>query len=322
MILDIARPPLTAFFFKKSLWFAIAWLVLAAGCARLPGTGVTPLKPASLSELRRYLLEHKADVDLFRDRGPFEVEVKNDFVLHLAAGERIQSDLYLSSPKEKAPLVILLHGYENTKEDHSYQAMHLATWGMHSLSVQLPNRGPWVANGKTLARIVRLIHDRPELVDGRVDANRIIIAGHSYGGSAAAIALAEGAPAVGGILLDPAGVGKEVLKYLRRIDRPVMVIAADQYVTRVRYRGVFYELIRSGVAEVAIRDAHHEDAQFSLDSSAHGPDSSATEELQITFASALTSAAFSLGFTGKLDYAWASYGDALRSGKLFDALKK
>ena len=138
------------------------------------------------------------------------------------------------------------------------------------------------------------------------------------------IALAERAPAAGGILLDPAGVGKEMPAFLRKVAKPVMVIAADERVSRVRDRGLFYEIIRSGVAEVSIRDAHHEDAEFPLEPAAQGPgsDSSATEELQITFVSALTSVAFSLGATGKLDYAWTSFGEALQNGKLFDALRK
>ena len=53
-----------------------------------------------------------------------------------------------------------------------------------------------------------------------------------------------------------------------------------------------------------------------------GSDSSATEEHQVTFVSVLTAAAFSLGVTGKLDYAWTSLGDAIKNGKLYDALRK
>jgi pimeloyl-ACP methyl ester carboxylesterase len=232
--------------------------------------------------------------------------------------------LYLSAPAEKAPLVILLHGHDNSKEDHAYQAFHLATWGIHSLAVQLPNTGPWIANGRTLARIVTFIHRRPELIDSRVDVNRIILAGHSFGGAAVAIALAEGAPAAGGILLDPAGIGKDLPKFLRKIDKPVMLLGADARVSPVRDRSDFYLYIRRGIAEVSIWDASHEDAQFPLEPAPQEPgtDSSASEELQITFVSALTSAVFSLGHTGNFDYAWASFGDAIENGKFFDALKK
>jgi pimeloyl-ACP methyl ester carboxylesterase len=190
--------------------------------------------------------------------------------------------------------------------------------------VQLPNTGPWIANGRTLARIVTFIHRRPELIDSRVDVNRIILAGHSFGGAAVAIALAEGAPAAGGILLDPAGIGKDLPKFLRKIDKPVMLLGADARVSPVRDRSDFYLYIRRGIAEISIRDASHEDAQFPLEPAPQEPgtDSSASEELQITFVSALTSAAFSLGHTGNFDYAWASFGDAIENGKFFDALKK
>ena len=309
---------------RRSILYAIACVALAGGCARLPATGVTSLKPATLSELRGYLLNHKADVDQFRLRGPFEVATHKNHELRLSATERIDADLYLSAPAEKAPLVILLHGHDNSKEDHAYQALHLATWGLHSLSLQLPNKGPWISNGETLARIVNFIYRQPETIDSRVDPNRIILVGHSFGASSVAIALAEGAPAAGGILLDPAGVGKSLPGYLRKIRTPVMVLASDAHVTETHNRDDFYEYIRSEVAEVSITDAHHEDAQFPLERAPpeSGTESSATEALQITFVSALTAAAFSLGFTGKLDFAWTSFGDAIQNGKMFDALRK
>ena len=306
---------------RSPLLLALAWLALISGCARLPGPGVTSLKPVNLGELQSYLLAHKADVDQFRLRGPFAVAVQKDHEVRVSASELFKADLYLSAPAEKAPLVILLHGHDNTKEDHAYQALHLATWGIHCLALQLPNQGPWVANGRILAKIVQAIRSRPEMIDGRIDVNRIILAGHSYGAAAVTIALAEGAPAAGGVLLDPAGVAKELTKFLRQLDKPVMVIAADDKIVRVRGRDLFYELVRSGIVEVSVRDAHHDDGEFPLEP-APGSDSSATEEHQVTFVSVLTSAAFSLGVTGKLDYAWTSLVDAIKNGKLFDALRK
>lgn len=299
---------------------AIAVLSLLSGCARQPGTGITTLRPATLGELRGHLLAHAPDVDQFRLRGPFEVTVHKDREMQLSAKERVVADLYLSAPTEKAPLVILLHGHGNSKDDHAYQALHLATWGMHAMTLQLPSEGPWVANGRTLARVVAYVQGHADVLDGRIiDVGRIVLAGHSFGGAAVAVALAENAPATGGVLLDPAGFVREVGKFLRQVRKPVIVVASDEGMSRTRGRGLFYELIPRGIAEVSIRDAHHEDGEFPLEA---GPDSAGTEELQITFVSALTSAAFSLAFTGQIDYAWRSFGEALRDGKMMDALRK
>jgi hypothetical protein len=103
-----------------------------------------------------------------------------------------------------------------------------------------------------------------------------------------------------------------------------MLLTADARVFLALNRSDFYQYVPEGVAEVSITGAHHEDAQFALEPQADEFDSesSATEELQITFAGALAAAAFSLGTTGKLDYAWNSFADALKSGKLFGAARK
>ncbi len=308
---------------RKSLLLAIALLLLVSGCARLPRTGITSLKPATSGDLRGYLLSNKADLEEFRLRGPFAVVTKKDFGVTLPTAERIDADLYLASPAEKAPLVIILHGLDNSKADHAYQALHMASWGMHSLTLQLPNNGQWVANGSTVTRVVNAIYRQPELIDTRVDASRIILVGHSFGASSVAISLAEGAPAAGGILLDPAGIGEEMPKYLSRVAKPVMLLGADEKVSATNDRSYFYRFIRSGVGEVSIRDAGHSDAQYPAEIPvkffSSEPD---TEELQITFVSALTAAAFSLGATGKFDYAWASFSDAIQNGRIFNAKKK
>ena len=308
----------------KYAWYAcaLAGLALAAGCARLPATGVTPLKAKIPSDLRAQVLSRKPDVDLFRPRGPFDVVTHEDREIQLSSTERIEADLYLAAPAEKAPLVILLHGFDNTKEDHAYQAMHLASWGIHSIAVTLPNKGPWLENGRKLTRLAALIRSQPSVIDKRIDGERIILAGHSFGGAAVTMALAMGAPAAGGILLDPAGTGKGLPVYLRKVAKPVMVIGADERVSPVRDRGWFYEHIRRNVTQVSIVDAHHEDAEFRVDFAPQDSESNATEELQITFVSALTAAAFSLGHTGSFDYAWASFRDGIVSGKFFDALRK
>jgi pimeloyl-ACP methyl ester carboxylesterase len=293
-----------------------AFAVLVASCARGPDLPVTPLTPPTLAALQSYLLSHKADVDQFRLRGPFAVTADLDHEIRISATERINADLFLAAPAGKAPLVIFLHGYASSKEAHTYQAMHVASWGMHSLAVQLPNKANWSNNGKTLARLVNFIYRSPEVIDSRIDATKIILVGHSFGGTSVAIALAEGARAAGSILLDPAGVGRNLPEILRKINSPVLLLGADELVSDTRNRDYFYRYVRSGVAEVSIRGASHEDAQYPSQTA------QTTEESQLGFVSALTAAALSLSATGKFDYAWSSFSGALENGKLFNAKSK
>jgi len=309
---------------RSASLLVIVCLTLASGCTPLPPTAQTPLKPKTVAELQGYLLSHKADLDQFRLRGPFDVAVHKDHEIRLSAAQHIDADLFLSAPAERAPLVIFLHGYDSSKEAHANQAMHLASWGMHALTLQLSKQGPWTENGRTLARIVRFIQRSPAVIDSRIDTNRIILVGHSFGGSSVAIALAEGAPAAGGILLDPAGIGRDLAKFLQQINKPVMLLGADDGVSAARNRDYFYRYIRRGIAEVSIKDAAHEDAQYPSEFALknYGVDPYTTEELQVTFVSALTSAALSLSSTGTFDYAWTSFGAVFENGKFFTAKKK
>jgi len=104
----------------------------------------------------------------------------------------------------------------------------------------------------------------------------------------------------------------------------VLVLGADTEVASTRNRDYFYRFIRSGVAEVSIRDAAHEDGQYPSEFSLRnfGSDPHTTEESQITFVSALTSAAISLSTSGTFDYAWTSFGAVFENGKFFNARRK
>ena len=311
--------------FSISSLLLIALMAHSAGCARrFPATEVTPIRAATPADLQRYLLARKPDVARFRLRGPFAVIQRRDLEIPLDSDLTVEADLYLCAATRKAPLVIVLHGYDNSKEDHAFQAMHLASWGMHGLVLDLPNRGPWIAHGSTLARLVDAIHRMPKLVDGRIDADKIILAGHSFGATAVAAALGGGARALGGVLLDPAGIGRQLRQLLKRITVPVMVIGADEDIWPTRNRGQFYRFIPSAIGEISIRDTVHADAQYpderTLRAFQDEPDD--TEEAQIAFVSALTASAFGLAATGSIDYAWNSFEDALKSGMFFNGRRK
>jgi len=294
----------------------IVLLLMMAGCARMPDLAQTRIAPKSFGELRSYISEHSADVDIYRLRGPFAVTERTNIEIRTSTDDVVMADLFLSAHKEKAPLVIFLHGYDSRKENHAYQAMHLASWGMHGLTLQLPARGSWLANGRTLARLVRFIGRSPNTIDSRIDAGKIILVGHSFGGAAVSIALGEGVTEAGGILLDPAVVGIDLSASLRKIGVPVMVIGADEHVSMANNRNVFYRYVRSGIAELSIEGASHDDAQYPADTAA------VSEEHQVTFLSALTAAAFSIAIGGNIDYAWNSYAGALTRGIFFNAKRK
>jgi pimeloyl-ACP methyl ester carboxylesterase len=311
--------------FHISAVLLIAILMHSVGCARrFPVTEVTPIKAVNPAELQRYLLSGKPDVAQFRLRGPFTVIERRDLEISLSSGLTVEANLYLCRAARKAPLVFVLHGQDNSKEDHAFQAMHLASWGMHSLAIDLPNRGPWVANGRTLAKLVDAIQRAPQLVDDRIDTDKIILMGHSFGATAVAAALGEGVRALGGVLLDPAAIGRQLPQLLKRITVPVMVIGADEDIWPTRNRGQFYRFIPGAVGEISIRDAVHEDAQYPKERTLRAfedkPDD--TEEAQITFVSALTASAFGLAATGNIDYAWNSFENALNNGMFFNARRK
>jgi pimeloyl-ACP methyl ester carboxylesterase len=290
----------------------------------LPATGVTKIKAKNPAELQKNLLSRKPDVTEFRQRGPFGVIQRASLEIPLDPGPTVEADLFLCAAGGKAPLVIVLHGHGNSKNDHVFHAMHVASWGMHGMAIQLPDSGPWIANGKTLAKLVDTIRRNPELVDGRVDPQRIILVGHSFGATAVATALGEGAPALGGILLDPAGIGRQLPELLKRIRVPVMLIGADEAIWPTRNRGHFFRFIPAGVGEISVRDAVHEDAQYPTERLLRGFQQSplATEEAQVTFVSALVASAFSLAATGGLDYAWSSFGYAFDNGTFYNARRK
>ncbi len=173
--------------FRIAVLVLIALMAHSAGCARrFPETEVTPIKVDTPAELQRYLLSRKPDVAQFRLRGPFAVTERRDLAIPVASDLTVAADLYLCAAARKAPLIIVLHGLDNSKADHAFQAMHLASWGMHGMAIDLPKRGPWIANGRSLARLVDAIHRTPQLVDDRIDTDKIILVGHSFGATSLA----------------------------------------------------------------------------------------------------------------------------------------
>ena len=70
-------------------------------------------------------------------RGPFAVIERRDLEIPLVSGLTVEADLYLCAAARRALLVIVLHGLDNSKENHAFQAMHLRDT-LHQ-DVQYPN---------------------------------------------------------------------------------------------------------------------------------------------------------------------------------------
>ena len=302
--------------------FLVIVLAVSSGCAPQRPLERAPINAATVVELQEQIREQKAELDTFRLRGPFDTIVEKDKALRVSPKEQVNADVYLSSAADKGSLVIFAHGYDASKEAHANQALHLASWGFHCVVLQLPPHGPWDTNGRIIERVVRLLQRVPDAVDSRVDATRIMLVGHSFGASSVAVALAFGAPAAGAVLLDPAAIGRDLPALLRKIVKPVLVLGADDDVAPTRNREYFFHYIRT-IAELSIRDASHEDAQYPSQTAVeHGNDPDTTEELQITFVAALTAAALSLSATGSFERAWANYAPSFTSDKFFNGRRK
>jgi hypothetical protein len=134
--------------------------------------------------------------------------------------------------------------------------------------------------------------------------------------------LGEGSPALGAVLLDPAGIGRQLPQMLKRITVPVMVIGADEDMWPIRNRGHFYRFIPRAVGELSLHDTLHDDAQYPNERTRIPGQSRPYRGSAIAFVSALTASACGLAATGGLDYAWQSFENGFNNGISFNARRK
>lgn len=272
-------------------------------------------------DLRGELLQAKGDLETFRHDGPVHVDLQRNVALKLASGRTLIFDNVIPRSASPTPLVILVHGNHSRKEAHRYQAIRLASFGMHAVALEVPNRDQWITNGNLIAAFVQRIRKVPHILGGQIDPQRIILVGHSFGGSAITVAAAKGAKVAGLILLDPAVVGPDVEKALAKVRVPTLLLGADVNVFRSRHRSRFFRTIKAEMLEVSVTGATHDDAQgpsmYAL--TTFGVDPYTSPERQGLFAAAITAGAFSLTATGGLDFVSEATSAALSRGLLKDA---
>lgn len=294
-------------------------LTLSVACVTIPEPPRVDIKSDDYYSLANIVSRKTPDFDDLAKRGPFRPTVRRDFKIRVSQNELINSDLYISSHGGKAPLVIFQHGNLGDKDFHAIQAERVASWGMHALVVEQPNVNRWLKNGETLAQLVRLLRKWPELLDHKFDADNIILAGHSFGGSAIAIAAGLGAPVKGLIFLDPALYHKNVMYYIRKIKVPAILLGADTRVFKSRYRQYFYDLFPQNIVEISIRGATHNDAQYPNQfflAESLGIESPPSPVRQERFTAAIVGSALSLANGGDGSFAWGIFRKEMEKGTL------
>ncbi len=274
-------------------------LVFILGVFFFPGC-MTPSQNTlskNFEEIELIVGNRPPSINMFTDPGPIEVNIKTDFEIPLTTSEKVITDLYIPYQEVQAPLLIIQHGNRSSKEFHSKQAFLAASWGINVMTVEQPNRGQWIKNGYNLGNLTRLLYKWPTLLDKRFDKNRIILAGHSFGGSAVAIAAGQGTPVRGVIFLDPALVHKKVEGFLKNMSVPAILLGADREVFKSRKREFFFKRKPKNIIELSFTNATHNDAQYPNMFSwrqIFGIDPRTDEYRQKQFAAAIVAATFSL----------------------------
>ncbi|MEZ4741188.1 MAG: alpha/beta hydrolase [Bdellovibrionota bacterium] len=290
-------------------------LPIFCGCAT-SNIEQSDITAANWNKLEAKVYKKINNVSAFSKVGPYKNNIVEDYKLQLSPQNAVTTDLFIPTHNNIAPLIIMVHGNKFNKSVHKRQCERLSTWGFYCLTVEVPNKNQWIENGNTINKLVKLIRAYPKLISDKFDKEKIILIGHSFGGSAVTIATGKGAKVAGLILLDPAVVHPIVKKYMKKISCPVILLGADPDVFTSRKRKLFYKYISGPMSEVSVVGATHNDAQYpSINKVNWGFDFSTTSELQEVFLQSIIASSFSLA-SSSIDYAWRVFNPYLKNGIL------
>ena len=265
--------------------------------------------------MRKQILGRTVSSDFFNQEGPFRSKLHENLTITLSPFTKIETDFYESKTATNAPLGIIIHGNGYNRLAHRDQAKRIASWGIHSLVVDLPNRNQWNKNGIRVKSLAKLIHSYPQILSRKIDHTRIFLIGHSFGGSASAIAAGNGAPVKGLILLDPAVLNPKIKEWLKLIKIPTVIIGADKNVFTSKKRWQFFKYLSGPVAEVSIIGSTHTDAQLPSIIKVHwGFDVFRQEVYQERFLSSIIVSLLSLSLTKGLKFAWKIFHSDINKG--------
>jgi dienelactone hydrolase len=270
--------------------------------------------------LHRNILLVEPDLQRFAQTGPYFVDEQMDRDVTLDLDETIVVDHFSAKSKDRLPIIVISHGNFSSRKAHREQARHLASWGFNVVAFEVPNRDEWVENGTRLRRFIELLHRFPLVLGQNSDGERIIVVGHSFGGSAAVLAMGSGAPVIGAVLLDPAVVHQKVVQSMKSIDLPILLIGSDKDVFVARGRTLFSKNLQGEMVEVSVTNSTHDDAQgpSMFSRSALGFDPFTSGSCQRVFRSILTVASIGMATSGTLDFAKIIISRDVKIGNLKD----
>lgn len=279
---------------------------------------------AGFDTLKSTLLRNGPSLEAFMSPGPVQYKVYENRLATWRDNTQIVYDSVVPQSASPTPLVVIVHGNHSHKEAHRYQAERLASFGIHAIVLQVPNQGQWVFNGELIRKFITRLRNVPETFGGRIDRKNIILAGHSFGGSAVTIATGRGAKVRGLMLLDPAVVSDSVLDSMKSVTRPTMLLSSDSRIFRARRQSEFARHIQGEFISIGVAGATHDDAQFPsmYSQTAYGYDPFTSIEKQEVFAAALTLGAFSLGATGRLTFAMEALTPMIKGGELLHVKRR
>ena len=258
------------------------------------------------------------DLLRFDEMGPFPVETTRNFPLSMALNEVTSVDVYRCIGRGKIPIVLMIHGNYSSKSAHSAQAALLSSWGFDVVTLEVPNRDEWLKNGKKVAELSLFLHSWPGFLGANADGERILLVGHSFGGSAVTLAAANGAPISGLILLDPAVVHPKVRDAMTKVNVPTVLLGADKDIFLARGRENFHKRMGGEFFEITVVGATHDDAQSPsmFSRSTFGVDPFTDEHRHQVFSSAIVASAISIATTGTLDTLRMVVGPSLDRGMI------
>lgn len=275
------------------------------------------LSSISWNRMSTVIVSENKKINQFDKQGPFSYKIVENYIINLSPENSLTTDLFLPNINDKSPLVVMVHGNKFNKGVHRQQGERLASWGFHVVTVGVPNEGQWIKNGFSVFTLVNILHEFPELISKDFNTDKIVLIGHSFGGSAVTIAAGNNKLVTGLILLDPAVVHNKVKKYMTQVSAPVILLGADPDVFASRKRKSFYKNIAGPMAEVTVTGATHNDAQLpSITEINWGIDPFTTDAHQEVFLQAMIAGAFSLTRDKGVNYAWDAFQPYVKNGLL------